>query len=178
MALPPQPYPLVVARPGLDPDLNHLGSRNRPLAMAIGACALQFAGAATARAGNFEFHAPTHLGNLAGALAFRTSAPGASGRLSFAAGANFLPHHLQPRYAAANRTPEIHRDLVLQICPRLRSLLPLILGKHAGEDIPETAPARARGSPACFVGVAGCCVVGEVEASKVGNAAAPARGAR
>ena len=43
--------------------------------------------------------------------------------------------------AAADCRPEIHSDLVFKIGSRLRPLIPLPLGKHAGENVSEAAPA-------------------------------------
>ena len=100
------------------------------------------------------------------ALAFRAGTA-AGGGLPFAGGANFLPHHLEPRDAAADRGPEIDRDLVFQIGARLRALLLLSLGENAGENVPEAAPAGA-GAPASDARIGRVRrVVGEVEAAKV-----------
>ena len=140
IALARQPDPLPIARTGLMRTSTVSVRRHRSLAVASRAFVLQLAGAATPRAGDLEFHASTHLGHLAGALTFRTGTAAGAG-FSFTCGTGFLPHYLDTRHAAADRCPKIYRDLILQISSWLRPWLLLSLGKHAGENIPEAAPA-------------------------------------
>jgi hypothetical protein len=54
----------------------------------------------------------------------------------------FLPLDLKPRHAAANRRPEIHLHLVLEIGPRLRPTRLSTTIEHAREHIAKT-PAKA-----------------------------------
>src|SRR6185437_10014840 len=63
-----------------------------------------------------------------------------------ARGAHILAMHLQSRLSTADRAPEIHRRLVLEVGAWLRpvgTLLVLRSGKDAGEDVFEAAPAAA-----------------------------------
>src|SRR5208283_3569897 len=66
-------------------------------------------------------------------------------RLPMASGARLLAVHLDARLPAANRRPEVHRRLVLEIRPRLRTPRPLRMlrpGEDSGKNVLEAAPPR------------------------------------
>src|SRR5271157_1238533 len=135
---------LPVARPRLDAKLNGLRAADHALAMAgravIGdaACTVAFG------AGNVELHAPAHLRHLPCAVALRALHRSAGRGLSVAGGTNLLAAHLQPRLSAADSRPEVHRSLIFQIRPRLRTARPLRLlrpAEDAGKNVLEAAPA-------------------------------------
>src|ERR1700722_11002779 len=135
-----QPNSLAIAGAGFDANLNRFGAAHCSFAIAGGTFVLELARAATPRARDLELHPSTHLGDLSRALTFRTGSAAAAG-FSFAGGAGLLPYYLDTRHTAADRGPEIHRDLVFEVRSRLGATLFLSLRKCAGENIPEAAPA-------------------------------------
>src|ERR1700722_12636392 len=135
-----QPNSLAIAGARFYANLNRFRPAHCSFAIAGGTFVLELTRAATPRACDFELHPATHLGDLAGALTFRTGSAAPAG-FSFAGGAGFLPHYLDTRYSAADGCPEIHLDLIFEVGSWLRATLLLSLGKCTGENIPEAAPA-------------------------------------
>jgi hypothetical protein len=130
-------------------------------------------GPATLRALDLEFHAAAHLGDLSRALTLGAGSPTA-GRSSFASRADLLARHLQAHHSTTDSGPEVYCYRVLKVGSRLWPLLSLLLlGKHAGKNIPEATPARA--SCGRTRGLVAGRIVGEVKAAKINRSASTAR---
>src|SRR6185312_10779423 len=162
-----QANPLTVARPGLNAKLQRLFARQYTGAIACGTRVLHFARTAAARALDVELHPPTHLRYLPRPMTLRALHASADHRTSFARGALFLALNLQPRHAAANRRPEIHLYLVLEIGAWLRpSRLAAASAKHAAENVFEAA-AKTRAFLLRRASSAAALKAGKIKASKI-----------
>ena len=110
-----QAYALAIARSGLDAHGERLGATDHAFAVTDVADSSRMSGAAAARAGDVEFHAPGSLRHLSGAFAFRADAGGLEISRAAAVRANILAHNVQPQLGAANRLPESRIDLIFEI---------------------------------------------------------------
>ena len=75
------------------------------------------------RAWHIEFHPPAGLRHLARAVALGTLAGSLLESLAAARGAGVLPRNVEPHDAAADRRPERHVNLILEIGTRLGAFL-------------------------------------------------------
>src|SRR5205807_6479575 len=138
--------PLPMAGACLNPNLQGLSALHRAFAPASGAGSPVFPGSMAAGAGHIELHAPAGLSDLAGALALRTYSRILDVTVATAGGTNIAARGVQPHDPAADRRPERHIDLVLEIGTRLGSFLSYAgaapaASKHTGENIATTAAA-------------------------------------
>ena len=143
VALARQANPLPIARPRLDAKFQRLTPRHDARAIACLATVLHLACTAAARALDVELHPPAHLRHLPGPVAFRAFDAAAYHRAPFAGRALLLPLDFKLRHTAADRCPEIHLHLVLEICPRLwparLSPATAAAAEHAAKNVLEAS---------------------------------------
>ncbi len=147
-----QPNALSVARAGLDAELDVSRCGAPCLRHGRSDTLVSLACSAATRALDVELHPSAHLRDLAGAMALRAGASAPPEvALPLQVGQISCRMDLQPRGAAADRRPEIDRDLIFEIGAwlgaRARCWSPA-LRKHAGKDVPEAAPASGLGAAA------------------------------
>src|SRR5450755_4027931 len=169
---------LAVARAGLDADFERFGALDRALAVATRAGGNVFPRPMAAGAGHVALHPPAGLVDLALAAALRTSSGGLDESLAMAIRACIAPSDVQAHDPTANRRPEGHVDLILQILARLRTSLlrTTAAAEDAGENIFEAAAATGF-APAGAIHQIGKVEAAEIEVSALrpGAAALPAR---
>src|SRR5208337_3364694 len=133
------PNALPVAGSGLDANLQRIGALDAAFAMTDRAGRNIFARPMAARASDIEFHPPAGLLNRPFAVALRTYPRSFDISIAVAVSANIAARDIELHHPAANRRPERHVDLVLEIASRLRSLLGSLTAsassKNAGKNI-------------------------------------------
>ena len=111
VALACEPNPLSVTGSRFDTSFNRLCTGHRSFATAGCTIMRVLARSATLRALDLEFHAATHLGDLACALAFGAGRAAAA-RFSFAGRADFLARYLETHHSATDGGPEVDSGCV------------------------------------------------------------------
>ena len=123
VALPGNADTLPVASTRLDSNFEWFGAFDCALTVAGRTGGTVFARATAAWAGEIELHSPADLGDLTGAVAFRTFSRGLRVALPMATVANFAPRDVQPHDPAPDGCPKRNVDLVFEVGPSLRGFL-------------------------------------------------------
>src|ERR1700733_4240229 len=137
IALASNPYALSIARPRLNSNLQRVGPLDRAFTMAHRTSRNIFPCPMAARARDIKLHPPARLLDRPFAMALRTFPWRLHISIPVAVPAHFAARDIQLHHTPANRRPERHINLILEIAAFLRPCVSRVAAPAAGENIRE-----------------------------------------